>query len=272
MSLLIKIILWLAGIVIAVLLGCFLARRALLPKAKRAEELQERLEKSFDSQKMLVSGISHELRTPLASMIAELEFTLTKQRTLQEYEDILKNVLHDARRIESLSKGLLDLARTEYNASEIVKEEVRLDETLLNVRDMVIKNNKDFSVNLIFDQETSDERQITVFGNEYLLKTAFINLIENNCKYSANKTSIVNIAFWNNNSIIRFSDTGTGIDKNEIDRIFAPFYRGENKNQAQGYGIGMALVSRILLLHNGKIAVHSSKGEGTVFVVSLPHV
>jgi len=296
-------ILWLAGMVIIILSGYFLARGALAPVAKIVDEVERisdfnpdvrlmiknkrdelgvltetfnemlnRLEKSFDSQKMFVSNISHEVRTPLAAMIAELELALRHERTSREYMEVLENVLNDARRIERLSKGLLDLARTEYDASGIAKDEVRLDEVLLDARDTVIKNNKDFSVDLIFDQETDDEKQITVFGNEYLLKAAFINLIENNCKYSENQTSIVNITFWNNNSIIRFSDTGTGIDKDEIGRIFAPFYRGENQNQAQGYGIGMALVKRILTLHHGNIAIHSSKGEGTVFVVSLPHV
>lgn len=295
--------LWIAGTLIIIPSGYFLARGALSPVAKIIDEVEHisdfnpnvrliaknkqdelgilaetfnemlnRLEKSFDSQKTFVSNISHELRTPLAAMIAELELARRQEHNAQEYTEIIKNVLNDARRMERLSKGLLDLARAGYDSAKIAKEEVRLDETLLNARDAVMKSNRNFTVELIFDSETDDDRQITVFGNEYLLRTAFINLIENNCKFSPANTSLVNISFADGNSVIRFSDNGIGISSDEIDKIFIPFYRGKNREQAQGYGIGLALVKRILLLHKGEIAVQSEKGEGTTFVVSLPHI
>ena len=295
------ITMWFVGVLTIFIAGYFLARSALAPVAKIINEVEhisdfhpevrlvvsskpdelsilaqtfnemlERLEKSYDSQKMFVSNISHELRTPLAAVIADIELALRYQHTPQEQTQIMKNVLDDARRMERLSKSLLDLARTGYDTTKIAKEEIRLDEALLNARDTVMKNNKDFTVELIFDNETDDDKQITVFGNEYLLKTAFINLIENNCKFSENKTSTIFISSLNGNSVIRFSDNGIGMNEDEIEKIFTPFYRGEN--QAQGYGIGMALVNRILLLHNGKIDVLSTKGKGTIFVVSLKHV
>ncbi|MFT4073511.1 MAG: HAMP domain-containing sensor histidine kinase [Dysgonamonadaceae bacterium] len=240
--------------------------------AQTFNEMLDRLEKSFDSQKMFVSNISHELRTPLAAMIAEIELALMRERTNQEYQEVMNNILTDAHRMERLSKGLLDLARAGYDPSKITKENIRLDEALLDARDALIKHNKGYSINLIFDQEADDENLITVFGNEYLLKTAFINLMENNCKFSENNASIVNISFWEENSIIRFSDTGIGVSADNIGKMFDPFFRGENSTQAQGHGIGMTLVSRIIALHDGNISVRSSKGEGTVFVVSMPHV
>jgi signal transduction histidine kinase len=240
--------------------------------AQTFNEMLDRLEKSFDSQKMFVSNISHELQTPLAAMITELDLALRRERTIDECVEVMRTILDDARRMESLSKGLLDLARAGYDPAEIGKEEVRLDEVLLDARDTVIKANKGFTVELIFDKEVDDEKQITVFGNEYLLKTAFINLIENNCKFSENKTSAVSLSFCDDNSVIRFSDTGVGISKDDIEKIFTPFYRGESKDYAQGHGIGLALVHRILLLHKGRIIVDSDKGKGTVFEVLLPHV
>lgn len=295
--------LWFAGILFIVPTGYFLARGALSPVARIVDEVEhisdfnlntrleikdkqdelgelaetfnemlDRLEKSFDSQKMFVNNISHELQTPLAATIAELELALRRERTSAEYVKIMKNVLADAHRMEDLSKDLLNLARAEYDSAEIAKEEVRLDEALLDARNTIIKNNKDYIVDLIFDKEVDDEKQITVFGNEYLLEIAFINLIENNCKFSENKTSIVSLSFNETHSIIRFSDTGIGMSKNEIGKIFTPFYRGENKAQAEGHGIGMALVQRILILHKGRIFVNSRKNEGTTFEVSLPHL
>lgn len=195
----------------------------------------DRLEKSFDSQKMFVSNISHELRTPLSALIAELEIALIRNREKDEYQKILSVCLEDAKKIERLSAGLLDLAKADYDPHEIEKREIRLDEILLDARNTVIKANNDYNVELVFDQEIDDDSLITVSGNEYLLKTAFINLIENNCKFSEDRESRVYISYFKNTSIIRFTDTGIGIPESDIEEIFLPFKRGENGEYCRGY-------------------------------------
>ena len=113
---------------------------------------------------------------------------------------------------------------------------------------------------------------LTVIGNSYLLTTAFVNLIENNCKYSSNQTSSVLIAYWEQWAIIRLSDTGVGMSDTDKENLFTLFYRGENKNIAPGNGIGMALTQKIIHLHKGELTVSSHKDEGTTFVVKLPHI
>jgi signal transduction histidine kinase len=298
------IILWLSGLVILAIIGYLLARGALqsvsrivdevnvisesnmdtrLAVKKEHDELDElseafnrmldRLEKSFDNHKMFVSNVAHELRTPLAALIAELEIALLRdQRTDGEYKAVITNALNDAGNLKHLITGLLDIAKANYDASQIATTELRLDELLLDARETVLKTNKDYSVELIFDQDAKDDSMITVRGNEYLLKTAFINLIENNCKFSDNKSSLVQISFFENNSIVRFSDVGTGIPADEIDEIFTPFYRGTNSSRTKGQGIGMSLTQRIIFIHNGTISVRSHIGEGTTFIVEIPHI
>lgn len=231
-----------------------------------------RLENSFDSQKMFVSNVSHELRTPLAALMSDLEITLFKDRSIDVYKKTLENVLMDSRKLVKLSDGLLDLAKANYDAQQIKRKDIRLDEVLLDARGLVVRANDKYSVNLLFEQEADDDSSITVFGNEYLLRTAFVNLIENNCKFSQNKTSTVRISFFESKSIIRFADTGIGVSKTDLDNIFTPFYRGTNKGYAQGNGIGMALVYRIVMLHGGTINVDSQLDEGTVFTIELPHI
>jgi signal transduction histidine kinase len=236
-------------------------------------QMLDRLEKSFDNQKMFVSNVAHELRTPLAALITELEVALLReQRTGEEYKIVIANTLNDAKNLKHSITGLLDMAKANYDASQIATEELRLDELLLDARETVLKTNKDYFVELIFDQDAGDDSMITVRGNEYLLKTAFVNLIENNCKFSENKSSLVQISFFKNNSIIRFSDVGMGIPADEIDKIFTPFYRGTNSIRTKGQGIGMSLTQKIILLHNGTITVHSHEGEGTTFIVEIPHI
>lgn len=298
------IILWAIGLLIIAVIGYLLAKGALRPVSrivekvdainganlnsrlyvkKQHDELDElsetfnrmldRLQQSFDNQKMFVSNVAHELRTPLAALIAELEVAqLREHRSEEEYHLAITNALGDAEKLKHLITGLLDLAKTDYDISRISTEELRMDELLLDAREMVLKANKEYSVDLIFDHDAEDDKVLTVLGNAYLLRTAFVNLIENNCKFSDNKSSDVQISFYGNNTIIRFSDTGIGISSDEIERIFTPFYRGSNALHIKGQGIGLTLTQKIIQLHKGVLTIHSIKNEGTTFVVKIPHI
>lgn len=294
---------WIAGLVVLTIVGYLMARSALSSVAKIVDDVEDiternlekrltvdsakdeigelaetfnrmldRLEKSFQAQKMFVSNVSHELRTPMAAFIMELELALLKERTSEEYKQTISQALDDARRLEKLSSGLLDLAKANYDPKQITMTEVRLDELLLDARELVIKANNRYKVELLFDQDTDDDRMITVLGNEYLLKTAFINLVENNCKFSENTTSYIHISYYGANAILRFSDIGVGMSEEDIQNMFSPFYRGTNKGNTPGHGIGMTLARRIINIHKGTLEVNSYSGEGTVFVVTFPHI
>jgi len=232
----------------------------------------DRLESSFDAQKQFVSNISHELRTPLAAISAELEIASIKESTTREYREIIRLILQDARRLVRLSNGLLDLAKASYDQSEIAFKELRLDELLLDVRQNVLKANPSYRINIIFEREIEDDDFISVQGNEYLLKVAFTNLIENGCKFSEDQQSSIAISFYQQHVIIRFSDTGIGIAAEEIPHIFTPFYRGANQKYSEGNGIGLSLTDKIIRLHHGVLSVASRIGEGSTFTVELPHV
>ena len=221
---------------------------------------------------MFVSNASHELRTPVAAMKAEMEILLMKDRTTEEYRHAIENMLNDAQRLTQLIDGLLKLAKADYNAESIKFEELRVDELLIDSVQHVRKLHPDYKVDVIFQEDIEDDSFVTVRANGYLLTNAFVNLIENNCKYSENKTSVVHISYWDSMTILRFSDNGLGMSEEDARNIFQPFRRGENKGYAHGYGIGMALVKKIVDLHGGRIEVHSSVGEGTTFIVNLPHI
>ena len=234
--------------------------------------LLERLEKSFNSQKMFFSNVSHELRTPMAALTAELDLALLKERSSEQYQMAIGNALQDSRRIVNLIDGLLNLAKADYQSEQITMEEVRLDELLLDARELVLKAHPDYHIELVFEQEAEEDNVLTIIGNSYLLTTAFVNLIENNCKYSSNRASSVLIAYWEQWAIIRLSDNGVGMSDTDKENLFKLFYRGENKHIASGNGIGMALTQKIIHLHKGELTVSSHKDEGTTFVVKLPHI
>ena len=154
-----------------------------------------RLESSFEAQKEFVSNISHELRTPLAAIIAELEVSDIKERTAGEHKVRNQLVLSEARKLSRLSNDLLDLAKAGYDQASIAFREIRLDEVLLDATQSILKLNPDYRIELHFEKETEENEGITIKGNEYLLKVAFANLIENACKFSGNHQCSVTISF-----------------------------------------------------------------------------
>ncbi len=227
------------------------------------------IEASFESQKMFVSNVSHELRTPLATLLGEIDLALLKDRTTAEYVQTLENSRQDTNKLISLLNGLLDLAKASYDERKIALNIVRIDEILLDARELVLKGNPNYTVELIFNQEIEDDSDITIKGNEYLLRTAFVNLIENNCKFSENKTSHITISFFENKINLQFTDTGIGIPQDELESICTPFFRGKNKTYTEGNGIGMVLAKRVVNIHKGQMYIHSVVGEGTTFTIEL---
>src|SRR5690606_28261022 len=179
--------------------------------ANTFNEMLDRLENSFDAQKNFVSNISHELRTPLAAIITELELSVTKERTVIAYKSAIRNALTDAKKLTRLSNSLLDLAKASYDRSEIAFKLIRIDEVLLDARQQVQKTNLDYKIDIHFENDFENDNQISINGNEYLLRMAFVNLFENGCKFSANKQSTVTIEFGNKRIMLRFVDQGIGI-------------------------------------------------------------
>ncbi|TRX37947.1 HAMP domain-containing histidine kinase [Flavobacterium sp. ZT3R18] len=240
--------------------------------ANTFNEMLNRLENSFDAQKHFVSNISHELRTPLAAIITELELSTNKERSTEEYKTAIQFALNDAKKLAKLSNSLLDLAKASYDPSEISFKPVRIDEILLDASQQVQKSNSSYNVSIHFENDFENENDISVNGNEYLLKVAFANLFENGCKFSNNHKSQVSISFTENQISLQFTDTGIGITKKDLKHIFTPFYRGSNKVHADGNGIGLSLTKKIVSLHKGEISVVSNVAVGTNFKVEIPHL
>jgi signal transduction histidine kinase len=236
--------------------------------AMNFNDMLRRLESAFEMQQQFVSNASHELRNPLAAITSQLQLVLDKKRTPEEYQQALQSLLDDTRTLVELTNGLLALAQSGIEKQRFLFSPIRVDETLFAAQNELGKAHTDFHFLIEYDTFPENESLLMIAGNEHLLKTAFLNLMDNACKFSDDRT--VRIGFHANGHTIdiSFSDNGIGIPLDEQEMIFNPFYRSSNVlPTVKGHGIGLPLCRRIMQLHNGSITVHSAPGQGSRFEV-----
>ena len=237
--------------------------------ANTFNEMLNRLENSFDSQKQFVSNISHELRTPLAAIIAELELALSKEQNQAYYIQTIENALNDSQKIVRLSNSLLDFAKASYDPTEIVFKSIRVDEVILDACQKLQKMDTSYKFNFVIDESVTKEEMMMVHANPYLLEVALVNLLENACKFSEQKACTIQVKYEDYHLVVQVIDKGIGIAEEDLESIFVPFYRGKNQNYKEGNGIGLPLTNKIIKLHKGTLRVDSQVGEGTTFTIQF---
>lgn len=224
--------------------GQFFARTSLRP----AEAAMQRLEQ-------FTQDASHELRTPLAALNSSLDLAL---RTKQ-YEQGIVSAKEDLAEVSSLVERLLELARLD----KLVLEPTTVDAAglLQIVADKYRDIAKKKSVSLVVE----GRQDVQLKADAALLRQLASNLIVNAVKFSKPEGGTVTIRLEKDSLTI--ADQGIGIEPKDLEHIFDRFYQAEASRSNDGFGLGLALVQRIVDLHGWNISVTSSPGIGTTFTV-----
>lgn len=233
-------------------------------------DLLNRIETAFETQKNFISNASHEFGTPLTTIIGEAEVALIKQRSADEYEEVLQNILKQAERLDQITKSLLFLAQTGYGGKKLSFEKIRMDEIVWGAKEVMDRLNPHNKIYVDLSLLPEDPKKLKVKGNKELLHLAIANVFNNACKYSHNKPVSASIASGNNTIVIIIKDEGVGIPENELAFIYDPFFRASNAQRFEGYGIGLPLTRNIIRLHEGTMLVTSMVNEGTTVRIDLP--
>jgi signal transduction histidine kinase len=234
-------------------------------------KLLDRIHQAFSHQKAFLSNISHELKNPLNVMVSQIEVTLDKERSQEEYQHTLSSVLADVKELNDVAEKLMQMAQINADESAIRFQPIRIDELIWQSKENLVKTHPDYRISFDVISLPEQEDHLLVSGNEQLLKTAIINLMENGCKFSPDHAVRVSLSFDGQEKCsVKIEDHGPGIPENELPMIFEPFYRSPKTSSIKGSGIGLSLVNAILRLHRIDIQVESQTGFGTTFILLFP--
>jgi signal transduction histidine kinase len=223
---------------------------------------------AFKKQKKFVADASHELRTPIAAMKSETDVILRSKRAIeQDYKDTLISVNEELDVLTRLSSYLLEIARSDDQKTFFRPEELNLSKFIEKDLSKFQKIADRSKIKL----ESEITENITINGDPTRLEQLLRILLDNSVKYNKPEGSIkVALTQIENQAVIEISDTGIGIPKTQIEKIFDRFYRVTTDRHLKGFGLGLTIAKQVVDEHKGRIKVESKEGEWTKFVITLP--
>ncbi|CAD0004020.1 sensor histidine kinase [Flavobacterium salmonis] len=214
--------------------------------------MMDRIEVSYQKQKEFTAHASHELRTPLSRITAQIENTIADSETSLKGKFFLNTILSDVNHLSELIHSLLVLSKIDTNTA--ANDEIqRMDEILFSAIENLNKTFPDFVILFEIEESENLDTALEIKGNKNLLEIAVSNVLKNACVYSDNKQAKVKISTKEDHLVISVLNTGKTLSENEQKNLFQPFMRGENSKGTSGFGLGLRIVNRILMLHNAKI-------------------
>lgn len=235
--------------------------------ATRFNELMKRLNEAFSFQKHAINHISHELKTPIAILVSNFE-KMEKETDIEVLKAGLKNQKEDTKNLSDIINALLEISKVE--AGNQLVENVRIDELIFDVVDEIRILNENFQFELRIDEHIESEQGLIIAGNSKLLRLAIMNLVMNCIQYSSNERAIIVVYNQSNHLIIEFINVGPTISEEERQYIFQHFFRGKNSKGKRGFGLGLVLINKILMLYKGETTYDTIDNSANIFRIKLP--
>jgi signal transduction histidine kinase len=242
--------------------------------AERTEALtlaNEKLAEASQHKSEFLANVNHELRTPVSAIIGygELILSDTNGQVSQLQKENLQDLLNNAERLLALIDSLLDIAKIEAGKMDIQIEPIELEEVVHIAVSSIEPSLRKNKVRVI--RELAPDLPVLNTDREKL-KQIILNLLDNAIKCTENGEIKIFASRQNGCLKLTVTDTGIGIAKEELGRLFEEFYRGSllTTKKYRGTGLGLAIVKRFVSLLGGEIAVSSEPGVGSTFTVSLP--
>jgi two-component system heavy metal sensor histidine kinase CusS len=240
----------------------------LMALATAFDEMLDRLEDAFTRLSQFSADLAHELRTPINNLMGEAEVALSRQRTAEEYRQVLESNLEEYARLSHMIEDLLFLARAENPLTTIECSQFDVRKALEAVRE--------FHEAVAAEQGTEIlcQGEARVYAAPMLFRRVLSNLLSNALHYTPPGGQIILAVTQaeDQSTIVSIRDTGCGIALEHLPRLFDRFYRVDpaRSPQPQGTGLGLAIVKTIMELHGGTVTIQSAHTAGTTVTLTFP--
>lgn len=229
-------------------------------------KMLERLSEAFEIQRQFTANAAHELRTPLALMQVQLDSYNSSSHPGNDADTLqtIKMVTEQNDKLNRMVKTLLDMSelQTVGRDDKIILDAI-VEEVLADLEPLAVEKN----IKLIGKCEDA-----TMIGSDILIYRLVYNLVENAIKYNHPLGQVTVTAYQRNKHVcLSVEDTGSGIPKEFMERVFEPFFRVDKSRSRElgGVGLGLAFVREIVRVHDGSICIKSGKTGGTIFEVTF---
>jgi two-component system OmpR family sensor kinase len=227
-----------------------------------------RLKDAFQRINQFSIDVSHELKTPLTILKGETEVALRKEREKDDYQKLLLSNLEEIDRMSCIIDDLLLLSKADTKEIKLNIEEVALRDLIMDVcmNMKVVADKKDVKLQI------SELEDVRLKGDELKLRRMLLNIVENGIKYShiggkVSVSSYVNDGY----AKIDVKDDGIGISEEDIKYVFDRFYRADrSRKRESGSGLGLSISRWIAEAHKGSLEVKSQPAQGSMFTIKLP--
>lgn len=245
------------------------------PDVKMLEQMElakDQAEKANRAKTDFLSSMSHEIRTPLNAIVGFSD-CIMEASSLGEAKENAKDIVNASQTLLEIVNGILDISKIEAGKLEIINTPYNAHETFEELAKLITP--KMHEKGLDFTYSIAPDLPTTLFGDHANLKKIVTNLLSNACKYTERGYVHYEVNCVNANGvsklIISVEDSGRGIKKENIDKLFTKFQRlDEDRNTTiEGTGLGLAITKQLIELMGGRIIVHTVYGEGSKFTVVL---
>ena len=231
-------------------------------------QMVDRIQTLLTEIKEMSDNIAHDLRSPVTRIRGTAEVTLTTGKSLGDYENMAASTIEDCDRLLDMINTMLLISKTEAGVEKPSREEVDIAALIRQACEIFQPIAEDKNVRL---SHRAPEKTL-IFGDTRMLQRMLSNILDNGVKYtpSGGKIKVSLTESESRDLVISVNDTGVGISKADLPRIFERFYRCDQSRSQPGTGLGLSLARAIARAHGGDITVTSTVNQGSTFNITLP--